>query len=110
MDRMELLERLGGDEEFLKEVLNIFLQDAPGRILSLREAISKNDTRGIRFQAHTLKGSCATVSAMALKEDARQIEVAGENSDLNRAKDLLPLLQKDFEDFQRVTARKVLEA
>jgi PAS domain S-box-containing protein len=109
LDRMELLERLGGDKEFLKEVLNIFLQDAPGRILSLREAISKNDARGIRFQAHTLKGSCANVGARALKEDARQIEVAGENSDLNRAKDLLPLLQKDFEDFQRVTVREVLE-
>jgi len=108
LDRMELLERLGEDKEFLEEVLNIFLQDAPGRILSLREAISKNDARGIRFQAHTLKGSCATVAAMALKEDARQIELAGENSDLNRAKDLLPLLQKDFEDFQRVSAREVL--
>jgi HPt (histidine-containing phosphotransfer) domain-containing protein len=110
LDRKGLLERLGNDKEFLKEVLDIFLQDAPNRIFSIQEAISKNDASVIRFQAHTLKGASANVGAMALKEDAGQIELAGEKGDLERAKVLLPILRQDYENFQRVTTREVLGA
>ncbi len=103
-DRKDFLEHLDHDQKLFEEVLNIFLQDTPERILSLEEAIFKNDASAIRYLGHALKGSCATIRAGILKEVSYEIELAGERCDFAGAKDLLPVVQKAFAEFQQAIA------
>ncbi len=104
-DRDDLLDHLDHDQDLFGEVLNIFLQDTPKRILNLQEALGKKDAPAIRYLGHALKGSSATIRAGALKIISNQIEIAGEQGDLFQVQTLLPALQKKFSDFQRVASR-----
>ena len=52
----ETLERLGGDETLLHEVIEIFLNDVPKHMASLGRAIAAGDAVAVEGAAHTLKG------------------------------------------------------
>jgi signal transduction histidine kinase/DNA-binding response OmpR family regulator len=107
-DRGGLAERLGYDEELLTEVLHIFIEDVPNRMASLEESLTMKDPQSIRFHAHGLRGACANIGALSLKEDAGQIELAGEKADLDRAKSIFGALREGFADFKRVVSREEL--
>ena len=62
----ELRASIGGDGEFLAELIDEFLADAPVQLESLREALGSADTERARRAAHTLKGTSRTFGADAL--------------------------------------------
>ena len=55
-DKKQTLERLGGDESLLHEIVQIFLDEIPQRMASLQKAVAVEDTQAIGRIAHTLKG------------------------------------------------------
>ena len=63
-----------GDETIVNAILEGFLKDLPEQISTLKKAIEENDLEQIKLRAHTLKGSAANCSALALQEIAKQIE------------------------------------
>ena len=99
-DRAGMMERLGGDEELAREIMVLFLEDAPRRMELLREGLEEQDAPQVRLQAHTLKGAGGNLGAVALQEVAFQIENAAEAGDLGRAGDLVPQLEAQFERFK----------
>ncbi len=103
-DRNDLLEKLGGDEEMLREIMNAFAQDMPVQIKALRDASDKQDAPMLRRQAHTIKGAAANVGAFALSAAALKLEKAAENGDLNSAGPLLAKLEKEFAKVQKLIA------
>ena len=54
-DRGALLERLGGDETMIEEIIALFLQDVPEQMHSIQEAVNGGDAATAERQAHTLK-------------------------------------------------------
>jgi HPt (histidine-containing phosphotransfer) domain-containing protein len=50
------LERLGGDEKLLHEVIGIFLEEVPQHLAGLEQAIAQGDARAVEEIAHKLKG------------------------------------------------------
>ncbi len=104
-DRDALLKRLGGDEGLLRDIVGVFLQDAPGQMQSLKDAIEKGDTILVQRQAHTLKGASANVGASALQELAFQMEMAGKEGDLSRALELLETMKEEYERLKRTVTR-----
>ena len=56
-----------GDEEFLGQLFNLFVQDAGKIIEELEEACRRNDHEQVRRSSHTLKGSAASIGAARLK-------------------------------------------
>ncbi|MDZ7260972.1 MAG: response regulator [candidate division KSB1 bacterium] len=98
-NRSELLERLGGDEEFLKELIEIFLQDVPVQIEKLQQALKDSNATVVERIGHTIKGACANVEARALKEVAFEIEKSGRDRKLDR---VYPLVEQLTQDFQRL--------
>jgi HPt (histidine-containing phosphotransfer) domain-containing protein len=62
----ELRASIGGDGEFLAELIDEFLADAPVQLESLREAVGSADADRARRAAHTLKGTSRTFGADAL--------------------------------------------
>jgi len=89
-DEKSLLQRLMGDRELALAVLNGFCEDAPSQLKKLRACIDESDAVGLRLQAHTLKGSAATVGAEALRAVAQAMDAAATAGQFDRCSDLLP--------------------
>ena len=68
--------RLGGDEEFLCQLLGVFVTSMEDRIIALLAAANGNDATRIAAEAHAIKGTAANVDAGALARAAAQLEQA----------------------------------
>jgi CheY-like chemotaxis protein len=74
------LERLGGDEELLADVIQLFLEDCPARLAAIKLAVDRGNGDQIRVAAHGLKGAAGNLSATGLFEAASTLErLGGEN-------------------------------
>ena len=61
-------------EEFLGELVGAFLDDAPAKLTTLRDAFERGDAEEARRAAHTLKSNGATFGAEGFSELCRQLE------------------------------------
>jgi HPt (histidine-containing phosphotransfer) domain-containing protein len=78
---VELRESVGDDPEFLAELIDDFIADAPAQLESLRQAASSGDASAARRAAHTLKGNSRTFGAgdlATLCQDAESAAGAGD--------------------------------
>jgi CheY-like chemotaxis protein len=85
MDRQSALQRLGGDEELLADVIRIFLEDCPKQLAAVRAAVEARNAAEIRSTAHALKGAASNLSATGLFEAAQVMERLGAESRLDAA-------------------------
>ncbi|QIN82318.1 PAS domain S-box protein [Rubrobacter tropicus] len=87
-----------GDPDLLTELVEVFEEDTPPRLATLREALEREDAGTVERAAHTLKGSSGNLGATRMSETARLLEEAGRDSDLSTAPALLDRLETDFEE------------
>ena len=78
-----LRESVGGDREFLAELVDEFLADAPVQLESLRETATSGDATGVRRAAHTLKGNSRTFGATSLASLSKEVEAAAVAGELD---------------------------
>ncbi len=91
IDSARLEESSMGIRALRDTLLTTFLADVPPRLGRLEEAIDSKDARRIEFEAHGLKGMCATVGAITCGNVFATIEqLAGEE----RVKETIALLPK----------------
>jgi HPt (histidine-containing phosphotransfer) domain-containing protein len=84
-DRAQAIETTGGDEELLREIVGLFLEDCPRMVGDLDEALAARDEEAVRRAAHTLKGSVAVIGARALADAAKEVEERARAGDLTAA-------------------------
>ena len=65
IDRPAILARLDGNTELLAEVVELFLQECPGLLKHIREAVERSDARAVERSAHALKGQSVTLPPTA---------------------------------------------
>jgi two-component system sensor histidine kinase/response regulator len=94
--KAEALERLGGDEDLLREVCRIFLDESPNLLRKLREAIADTDTEAVMRAAHSLKGELGYLGAPEAAQVARELEDMGHEKNLSRAPELFTLLEREL--------------
>jgi histidine phosphotransfer protein HptB len=75
----ELQESAGAD--FVTELVDTFLEDAPALLEELRSARATADADRFRRAAHSLKSNCNTFGALALANMARELETRGMSAD-----------------------------
>lgn len=75
------------DAEFVYELIDIYMTEAPKLLSSIRGAIEKKDFDALRTTAHTLKGSSYNLGAKQLGDLCFELEKAG------RAKEQIPPLE-----------------
>ena len=73
-DQAAALNRVEGDEELLRELAGLFLEEAPGLLAQMRQALTTGDADGLERAAHSLKGSASNIDAHATFEAARDLE------------------------------------
>ena len=90
-----------GDRQLAGINLKGFLEDFSIAVeQSARSASTRRMTPGARLQAHTLKGSAATVSACGLHAIAVEMEQAAGAGELDHVSEFLPRAAEEFEAFK----------
>lgn len=62
-------------DEFAAELVNTFLEEAPGMIKALKAAVQTSDVVGYRRAAHSIKSNANTFGAVALSDLAKAAEL-----------------------------------
>jgi signal transduction histidine kinase/CheY-like chemotaxis protein len=81
VDLPTLLDRNDGDSAFSRELLGIFLSEAPEKREALRAALRAMDFAALYRHAHRLKGAALTLCALPLAAAAGKLEAAGREAD-----------------------------
>ncbi|MFH0825619.1 MAG: Hpt domain-containing protein, partial [Pseudomonadota bacterium] len=105
-DKDAMLERVLGDEELAKSIVELFLDDAPQQIKGLREHLEKGDAVNAARRAHDIKGSSATIGGECLRQAALDIEKAVRSGDVGAAAALMPDLEGQFERLKDALERE----
>jgi HPt (histidine-containing phosphotransfer) domain-containing protein len=83
LDYERVEEATGGDPEFVRELMDLFMEDARERVEELRSAVTGQDADAVARSAHKLKGSSSNVGAMRVSELAKILEDRGRAGDVS---------------------------
>ena len=88
---------LGGDPEFLVEVVEAFLGDSPPRLQALRASLDRGDAEALGRAAHSLKGSSGNFGAMRMQTLCADIERLARAGELGPLGPLVEQLDVEYE-------------
>ncbi len=93
----QYIELMGEEgKEFVIEIIDIFLDDAPNQFEQLDKSLVENDSVTFRRAAHTLKTGCATVGADNLSRKVLDLESSGEKGNLTSIENDLEYCKNNF--------------
>ncbi len=87
----------GDDDEFLREIAGIFLDDTPQRIAELEQSLRDGDVVTFTRAAHSIKGSSSNLGAVALRNVAGTLENEAKTNGLAAVDSLMDLVRVEFE-------------
>jgi PAS domain S-box-containing protein len=93
----EVLERMMGDEEIVRIVLDGFLEDLPRLLSALENALQGGDRSASERHAHSIKGAAANVSGEQLRRMALVVEKHAAQGDMEAAARSMAELQRAAE-------------
>ncbi|MEO9254428.1 MAG: response regulator, partial [Tepidiformaceae bacterium] len=85
LDLEQLSEACGGDVELMRELQDEFLRTAPDGLDHVARAVMEGDCSGLALAAHSLKGACWSIGAVALGGELTTLEAIGNSGDLATA-------------------------
>jgi HPt (histidine-containing phosphotransfer) domain-containing protein len=91
-----MMDRLMGDPDLARIVVDGFLEDAPRLVDALRSSLVVGDAESAIRGAHTIRGAAATVGGEALRAVAWEMEKAGVAGDLAAITAHLPDLDSEL--------------
>lgn len=83
---VEALRMIGDDEELLGEVAALAKTEIARQLGALHVALSTGDAASARREAHTIKGTVATLGAQTVRDAAMVVEHAARDGDLETAR------------------------
>jgi two-component system, sensor histidine kinase and response regulator len=91
-----LRELAGGDESFIRELAQLYLDDAPQRIAAIRDALARDDAHTMADAAHGLKSGSGNVGAMTLHALCHDLETLGRGGVRDGAPELVRRLEQEY--------------
>ena len=92
----KLLEAVGGDGEFLAELLETYFADTPELFSTMHSAIDNQEPDDFRRAAHSLKSNSANFGAMELSQKAKELEEMGRSGDLDQVGEALADVETEY--------------
>ena len=96
-NRTEALSRFGNDDELLKELAEMFLEQCDGYLQEIKQAISNNDGEKLDAASHSIKGSVGNFPAQSAYEAALKLEMIGRSGDLSKANESYTALEIEIQ-------------
>lgn len=84
-----------GQPDVVTEFIDVFLEDLPQRLHRLSNAVAANDLAEIRSGAHALKGSSASIGAVAVSGYCALLEANARAGSSEDAASLFGLLEME---------------
>lgn len=85
-----------GDDSFLHDLIQIYLEDAPKRLTEIEQAAAGKDARKLTLAAHSLKGSSSNFGANRLRALSEELEQLGRQAALDGVPAKLPPLREEY--------------
>ena len=82
-DREAFNKRCVGDEELEREIMDGSIPTIPDQLKRIEEAFRAGDAYKLEREAHGLKGTSGTLSALALQQSAQDIEVSAKSGEVS---------------------------
>jgi len=103
-DKEQLAACVDGDRDLLREVVSLFLEEYPGLMGEMENAICGGDALRLNRAAHSLKGSVGNFGARAAFDLAFSLEKMGKGSDLGGAAPAFAALSREMERLGKALA------
>jgi PAS domain S-box-containing protein len=82
--------REAGVEDAVDTMLGVFVDDAPGRLEALGQAIQCGEAKAIERAAHAFKSAAGAITARRLADQLKAMELAARAGEVERARSLFP--------------------
>jgi HPt (histidine-containing phosphotransfer) domain-containing protein len=99
-DHGELLDRMGGDQDLLVEILGIFREESTRMLTDVRTAVEAEDAHRIERAAHSLKGALLNIAAGPAAERALELEHLGREGRIADCADVLARLESKISELE----------
>ncbi|SFH12161.1 Predicted ATPase [Desulfotomaculum arcticum] len=97
----EFLDIIGGDEDFLVELVETFLQDMPDKLSALRDAFQHRDAATLCLQAHGMKSSGYLLGAAGFAELCKKLESLAAAGELEAVTELIPTVEEEYQRLEK---------
>lgn len=94
------LRQMLGQDQFLAEVINSYLEDAPKLLQAMTTAVAQGKGAALQQAAHTLKSTSALFGATNLAQFCQRLEVSVSAGIWAEATALIPQLETEYEKVQ----------
>lgn len=98
LDRV--LEALGGDEDLLREMAEVYLEHSPPLLAAIRAAVEADDLAALERTAHALKGSVSNFGRLPSWQAANELELLGKRRAHEGVRAALAILETTFAQFE----------
>ena len=88
--------RMKGEPDPLAELAQLFIEDTPGRILQIREALKVGAAHEVEAAAHSLRGSASNMGAATMAASCGKIMQLARKNDLAPIAELVEKIEADF--------------
>ncbi|MBC7083373.1 MAG: AAA family ATPase [Firmicutes bacterium] len=95
--RNDFREMIGGDEDFLIELIETFLRDMPAKLAILREALRRKDAATLRLQAHGMRSSGYLLGVTDFAGLCQRLESAALAAEMDAAEELTAAIEANYE-------------
>ena len=86
----------GDNDEFLREIIVIYLEDTPLRLAELDQSLAVGDGPKFTRAAHSIKGSSANLGAMTVRTVAERLEHQSAKQGLGDVAGLIAEVKAEF--------------
>ncbi len=92
----QLVETTGGDKSFLADLIGEYLNDSPKLIQQMRDALAANQIDDFRRAAHSLKSTSASMGAMNLSAQSKELEMMAKAGSLDGAAEKITRVDEEY--------------
>ena len=90
-----------GDTAALREVISTFLERSPSMLTDLREAAARGDVAAVSAGAHAMKGTSATLGALALSSLCAELERLARAGSMSEVVARVPAIEAEYGSVDR---------
>lgn len=108
---LDSFHQIAGEQAALliAELLSTYLEDAPGRVDKMQQAVSDADSEALSDAAHALKSASANLGAKKLSELCAEAEALGRSGTMTGAPELISKISQAYETISTIFEVRIEE-
>ncbi|NOT78008.1 MAG: Hpt domain-containing protein [Bacteriovoracaceae bacterium] len=94
---VELKRRFRGDEEILKDMIDLFIEHSDDLVENIHSAITTEDGVNLKLHAHTMKGILNNFYAIKASQISYELEILGLKKNFSVARETFEKLEEEID-------------